>query len=184
MAGMKICVDRGICAGHALCAAKAPDVYTLDDEGYCSSDGQHVPPHLIDLARLGARHCPEGAITLIEDDSPQQGTAAAALANVVFIQHDGTEHAVRAAPGSSLMQIALDNGVPGIVADCGGCRSCATCHGYVDEAWFDRLPPASSDELELVSYAFDPLPNSRLTCQVVLTPELDGIVVRLPNRQI
>ena len=66
---MKIIVDRGICAGHALCAAKAPDVYRLDDEGYCCSNGDTVPPHLHEQARLGARHCPEAAIVLDEDDA-------------------------------------------------------------------------------------------------------------------
>ena len=65
---MKIVVDRGICAGHALCAAKAPDVYRLDDDGYCCSNGDIVPAHLHEQARLGARHCPEAAIVLIADD--------------------------------------------------------------------------------------------------------------------
>ena len=64
---MKIFVDRGVCAGHALCAAKAPDVYQLDDEGYCCSNGAVVPLHLHAQARLGAQHCPEAAIVLIED---------------------------------------------------------------------------------------------------------------------
>ena len=64
---MKIHVDRGICAGHALCAAKAPDVYQLDDEGYCCSSGAVVPVHLHAQARLGAKHCPEAAIVLLDD---------------------------------------------------------------------------------------------------------------------
>jgi ferredoxin len=67
---MKILVDRSICAGHALCAAKAPDVYRLDDEGFCCSDGASVPVHLHEQARLGARHCPEAAIVLQEDEEP------------------------------------------------------------------------------------------------------------------
>ncbi|MBL8338965.1 MAG: ferredoxin [Rhodoferax sp.] len=65
---MKIVVDRQVCAGHALCAAKAPDVYRLDDEGYCCSDGAIVPPQLHEQARLGARHCPEAAILLVVDE--------------------------------------------------------------------------------------------------------------------
>ena len=70
---MKIVVDRTVCAGHALCAAKAPDVYQLDDEGYCCSNGVTVPAHLLEQARLGARHCPEAAIVLVEDgDAPPQ----------------------------------------------------------------------------------------------------------------
>ena len=66
---MKILVDRQVCAGHALCAARAPDVYQLDDEGYCSSNGASVPAHLQAQARLGARHCPEAAIVLVEDEN-------------------------------------------------------------------------------------------------------------------
>jgi ferredoxin len=68
---MKIHIDRSICTGHALCAAKAPAVYRLDEEGFCCSDGQSVPPALHEQARLGARHCPEAAIFLEEEDSKQ-----------------------------------------------------------------------------------------------------------------
>lgn len=67
---MRIRVDRSLCAGHALCAARAPELYTLDEEGFCSADGVQVAPHLMAQARLGAQHCPEGAITLMEDDEP------------------------------------------------------------------------------------------------------------------
>jgi len=67
---IRIVVDRQVCAGHALCAAKAPAVYQLDDEGYCSSNGALVPPHLEEQARLGARHCPEAAILLVDEDPP------------------------------------------------------------------------------------------------------------------
>ena len=63
---IRIVVDRQVCAGHALCAARAPDVYRLDADGYCCSDGTLVPEHLVEQARLGARHCPEGAILLVE----------------------------------------------------------------------------------------------------------------------
>ena len=182
---MKIRVDRKLCAGHALCAAKAPDVYTLDDDGFCNSDGALVPPELGEQARLGAKHCPEGAITLVEEDTAAvAGANAAKLQKLVFIEHNGTQREVMGKAGSSVMEIALDNHVPGIVGECGGCCSCATCHGYVDSLWFERLPVASEEELELVSYAFDPLPNSRLTCQIKLVPELDGMVIRLPKRQL
>jgi 2Fe-2S ferredoxin len=182
---MKIRVDRKLCAGHALCAAKAPDVYSLDDDGFCNSDGALVAPGLEAQARLGARHCPEGAITLVEDDAvAAPGVSARMLQKVVFIEHNGIEREVMGKTGSSAMEVALDNNVPGIVGECGGCCNCATCHGYVDSPWFERLPAGSAEELELVSYAFDPLPNSRLTCQIKLTPDLDGMVIRLPKRQI
>ena len=72
---IRITLDRAVCAGHALCAARAPDVYRLDDEGYCCSDGQLVPPHLEEQARLGARHCPEAAILLVDEpDAPGAGS--------------------------------------------------------------------------------------------------------------
>ena len=74
---MKIQVDRGLCAGHALCAARAPDVFQLDDQGFCCSDGQVVAPQHVAQARLGARHCPEGAIWLNEDDVPFASAPAA-----------------------------------------------------------------------------------------------------------
>ena len=67
---MRIVVDRQVCAGHALCAARAPDVYRLDADGYCCSDGTLVPEHLVEQARMGARHCPEGAIVLVESSEP------------------------------------------------------------------------------------------------------------------
>lgn len=72
---MKIRIDRGVCAGHALCAAKAPEVYRLDDEGYCCSDGDTVPVHLHAQARLGAQHCPEAAIFLEDDDAASPPSA-------------------------------------------------------------------------------------------------------------
>ena len=74
--------------------------------------------------------------------------------------------------------------VPGILADCGGCCSCATCHCYVEEPWGGLFPTASVEEAELVSYAFDPRPTSRLSCQLVLTSAHDGIEIGLPKRQI
>ena len=73
---MRILVDRSVCAGHALCAAKAPEVYQLDEEGYCCSNGAMVRAEHRAQARLGAQHCPEGAITLVEDGSPQSAAPA------------------------------------------------------------------------------------------------------------
>jgi len=82
------------------------------------------------------------------------------------------------------MQAAVDNGLSGILADCGGCRSCATCHCYVDLAWTGSFAPPVEAEIELVSYAFDPQPNSRLSCQLQLEPRHDGLVIGLPRRQV
>lgn len=101
-----------------------------------------------------------------------------------LIEHNGTEHVLEAEVGSSVMQTAVDNMVPGIIGDCGGNCSCATCHGYVDAAWIDRVPPKSEDEAIMLEGVLHVEDNSRLTCQLKLTPELDGLVVRLPESQI
>ena len=106
------------------------------------------------------------------------------MAKIRFIQHDGTEHVVEGEAGNSIMQTARDNLVPGIIGDCGGNCSCATCHGYVDPAWIGKLPPRSESEVVMLDGVMHLEDNSRLTCQIKLTPELDGIVVRLPISQV
>ena len=103
---------------------------------------------------------------------------------ITFIDANGNRRTLQAEPGQSVMQVAIENKVPGILADCGGCCSCATCHCYVGEEWAGKFAPASAEEAELVSYAFDPRPASRLSCQLVLTAEHDGIQIGLPRRQI
>ena len=100
-----------------------------------------------------------------------------------FIEHGGTRHDVEGTEGASVMRAALDNGVPGIVGDCGGFLSCATCHAYVDDAWFARLPPRSEEEAIMVECAIDVRPTSRLACQINMTAELDGLIVHLPAMQ-
>ena len=86
--------------------------------------------------------------------------------------------------GTSLMRAATDAGVDGIVGDCGGCLTCATCHVVVDPGWADALPPPSDDELAMLEMtAVERSPTSRLSCQIVLTPQLDGLVVRTPISQ-
>jgi 2Fe-2S ferredoxin len=106
------------------------------------------------------------------------------MAKIRFIQHDGTERVVQGEAGKSIMQTARDNMVPGIIGDCGGNCSCATCHGYVDPAWLDKLPPRSENEVVMLDGVMHLEDNSRLTCQIKLTPELDGIIVRLPISQV
>ena len=105
------------------------------------------------------------------------------MAKIKFIEADGKEHEVEAKEGQSVMQAAMDNLVPGIVAECGGFANCATCHGYVDEAWQTKLPPPDSAEAAMIECAFHVRPNSRLTCQLKVTPALEGLVVRLPVSQ-
>jgi ferredoxin, 2Fe-2S len=105
------------------------------------------------------------------------------MARIKFIEADGKEHEVEAQEGQSVMQAALNNLVPGIVAECGGFASCATCHGYVDEAWLKKLPPPDAAEESMIECAYHVRPSSRLTCQLKVTPALDGLVVRLPVSQ-
>lgn len=105
------------------------------------------------------------------------------MTRIIFIQPDGSERAVDAEPGQSVMQAAIGAMVCGIIADCGGACSCATCHGYVDAAWMDRVPPASPDEAEMIDAGcLDVQPNSRLTCQIKMNDGLDGLVICLPPR--
>jgi ferredoxin, 2Fe-2S len=106
------------------------------------------------------------------------------MPKITFIDHDNTEHTVDANDGQSLMQAAIDNSVPGILADCGGYCNCATCHCYVDDMWTAKIPPAQQAELDMLSGAIDANNNSRLGCQIRLTNDLDGLVVRLPVSQI
>ena len=103
------------------------------------------------------------------------------MTRILFIQPNGREQAAEGDIGQSVMQAAIGAMVPGIVADCGGACSCATCHGYVDEAWVDRVPPPSVEEADMIDAGcLDVQTNSRLTCQIRLTNELDGLVIRIP----
>jgi 2Fe-2S ferredoxin len=105
------------------------------------------------------------------------------MPTVKFIEHDGTEHVVEGNSGDSLMSIAMKNLVPGIDADCGGECSCATCHVLVDEAWVSKTGEISEGESSMLDLNPDRSENSRLSCQIPLTDDLDGIVVQLPEFQ-
>jgi ferredoxin, 2Fe-2S len=98
--------------------------------------------------------------------------------------HDGAVRDLQAGTGQSLMRAAVRAGVDAIAADCGGCLTCATCHVYVDAAWFARLPPPDADEAAMLEMtAAERRPTSRLSCQIELAPALDGLSVELPERQ-
>jgi 2Fe-2S ferredoxin len=105
------------------------------------------------------------------------------MPQITFVNADGTRTEVNARTGDSLMRAALDNGVEGLAAECGGCLSCATCHAYIAEDWIDRLTPPSEEEQVMVECAIDVRPTSRLTCQVEVTDDLDGVVVEIPATQ-
>lgn len=101
-----------------------------------------------------------------------------------FIHTDGSDHPIPGKPGQSLMQAATDANLPGIEADCGGTLTCATCHVKVAPEWADRLPDPSADERAMLEFTASPSEaHSRLSCQIELTEELDGLVVRLPASQ-
>jgi|TARA_B110000879_G_scaffold26698_1_gene36118 2Fe-2S ferredoxin len=105
------------------------------------------------------------------------------MVNIQFIEHDGSEHSVEVATGGSVMQAAVTNGVPGIDADCGGSCSCATCHVYVNEQWLGKVGELSPTEEAMLSLSTDRKDNSRLSCQIQVTEELDGLVVTTPEFQ-
>ena len=107
------------------------------------------------------------------------------MARITYIEHDGTEHVVDVPNGMTVMEGARDNGIPGIDADCGGACACSTCHVYVDAAWIDKLPPKEEMEEDMLDFAYEPDPVlSRLTCQLRVSDELDGLVVTMPEKQL
>ncbi len=105
------------------------------------------------------------------------------MPKVKFIAHDGKEYLIEIPAGWSVMEGAVRNSVPGIDADCGGACACATCHVYVDPAWAAALPPKSDMEEAMLDFAQVTAPTSRLSCQLKVTKDLDGLVVRLPISQ-
>lgn len=106
------------------------------------------------------------------------------MARITYVEHNGTKHVVDVPNGMTVMEGARDNGIPGIDADCGGACACSTCHVYVDPAWVDKLPPKEDMEIDMLDFAYEPRENSRLTCQIKVTDELDGLVVYMPEKQI
>jgi 2Fe-2S ferredoxin len=105
------------------------------------------------------------------------------MPSVTYIEFNGTSHTVEGATGSSLMQTAVDNAIPGIDADCGGACACATCHIFLEPEWLDKTEEANPMETTMLQLAEGVSDNSRLACQITLEDELDGIVVRMPESQ-
>lgn len=106
------------------------------------------------------------------------------MARITYIEFSGAERVLEIASGLSVMQGAVANDVRGIIADCGGACLCATCHVYVDPQWFDKAGAKSATEEALLEEVCDAQPTSRLSCQIKVTEELDGLVVRLPAKQV
>ena len=106
-----------------------------------------------------------------------------AMPKITFIEHDGTVHTVEAELGSTVMETAMKGGVTSIIAECGGACSCATCLVHVDEAWSAVVGPPSEEEDDMLDFAFEVKPTSRLSCQIKVTEALDGLIVRTPAYQ-
>ena len=105
------------------------------------------------------------------------------MVKINYIEHNGTAHAVEGEAGFTVMEVAIRNQVPGITAECGGACACATCHVYVDEAWKERTGEPSQMEEDMLDFAFDVRQTSRLSCQIKVKPEFDGLVLRVPEKQ-
>ena len=105
------------------------------------------------------------------------------MAKITYIDADGTVRTIEAEEGSTVMENAVRNAIPGIEAECGGACACATCHVYVDEAWTELVGPPEPMEEDMLDFAFEVRPSSRLSCQIRVRPELDGLIVRTPKDQ-
>lgn len=105
------------------------------------------------------------------------------MIQVTFVDATGVARSVEAATGSTLMETAIRNGIPGIDAECGGACACATCHVYVEDTWREKTGEAQPMEEDMLDFASDVRPSSRLSCQIRIRPELEGLVVHTPKRQ-
>jgi len=105
------------------------------------------------------------------------------MPKITYIDSGGTARTVDAEAGSTVMEAAIRNNIPGIEAECGGACACATCHVYVDDAWTETVGPPSQMEEDMLDFAFEVRPTSRLSCQIKVSPELDGLVVTTPAKQ-
>ena len=105
------------------------------------------------------------------------------MAKITYIENNKKTYTIEVANGLSVMEGAIQNNVPGIDADCGGSMACATCHVYVKEEWFNKLPKKEDGEEDMLDMAFEPKKNSRLSCQLIVSNELDGLIVSIPSKQ-
>ncbi len=105
------------------------------------------------------------------------------MTKITFVSHDGNSQEVDAENGSTVMESAIKNSIPGIEAECGGACACATCHVYVDEAWKDIVGEPEVMEEDMLDFAWEMKPNSRLSCQIKVTDALDGLIVTVPEKQ-
>ena len=106
------------------------------------------------------------------------------MAKITYIENNGKSHTVDVAEGLTVMEGAVQNNIPGIDADCGGGMACATCHVYVKDEWFDKINKKSEGEDDMIDQAYEPKKSSRLSCQIQVSSEIDGLEVHLPEKQI
>ena len=105
------------------------------------------------------------------------------MPRITYITSDAQTHTIEVKNGLTVMEGAVQNDIPGIDADCGGGMACATCHVYVNEEWVDKLPKKEEGEEDMLDMAFEPKKNSRLSCQLIVSDQLDGLVVNIPTKQ-
>ena len=105
------------------------------------------------------------------------------MAKITYITHDNQNYTIEVQNGLSVMEGAVQNDIPGIDADCGGGMACATCHVYVNEEWLDILPTKEDGEEDMLDMAYEPNKFSRLSCQIIVSDELDGLEVSIPSKQ-
>ena len=106
------------------------------------------------------------------------------MAKITYIEHTGEKHTVEVENGLSVMEGAVQNDIPGIDADCGGGMACATCHVYIKDEWFDKINKKSEGEDDMLDQAYEPKKNSRLSCQISVTDDLDGLTLEMPEKQV
>ena len=105
------------------------------------------------------------------------------MTKITYITHENKSYSIDVPNGLTVMEGAVQNDIPGIDADCGGGMACATCHVYVKEEWLDKLPTKEDGEEDMLDMAFEPKRNSRLSCQIIISDELDGLIVNIPSKQ-
>ena len=105
------------------------------------------------------------------------------MPKITYNDHQGNSKTIEVENGLTVMEGAVQNNIPGIDADCGGSMACATCHVYVEEKWLDKITKAEDGEIDMIDMAFEPKKNSRLSCQITLNNELDGLIVTTPEKQ-
>ena len=105
------------------------------------------------------------------------------MTKITYNNFSGNSKTIDVENGLTVMEGAIQNQIPGIDADCGGSMACATCHVYVEEKWLDKIPKAEDAEIDMIDMAFEPKKNSRLSCQIIVSDELDGLIITTPEKQ-